>query len=153
MIAARIFSIVYQPAGGARDPGDRFERIPLDAARLRADHGIEGDRKAGKSPLRQLNLLSHGWLEQRRAEGYRAEPGAFGEQIVIAGLVVEALAAATRIRLGAEAVIELTLPRNGCARLGRAHGLSGQQPWAQVGMLARVITGGVVRVGDPVVVT
>jgi len=66
--------------------------------------------------------------------------------------VVEALAAATRMRLGADAVIELTLPRNGCARLGRAHGISGK-PWAQVGMLARVITGGVVCVGDPVVVT
>jgi len=149
---ARIESIVYQPGDREYDnPIGDFMRVPLDAADLVAGHGIAGDRKAGHNPARQLNLLSVGWLAARAAEGYRTGPGQFGEQIVLSGLAVETLRPGTRLRLGDDAVIEITKGRTGCARLEAAQGksIAGLGP---IGALARVVAGGRVRAGDPVAV-
>lgn len=147
---AQIESIVYQPLDrDYDDPLGDFLRVARDVADLIADHGIAGDRKAGHNPARQLNLLSAEWVATRAAEGYRAAPGQFGEQIILSGLAVETLPPGTRLRLGDGAVIEVTKGRTGCARLEAAQGksIAGLGP---IGALARVVVGGRVRVGDPV---
>jgi len=49
MTAARIFSIVYQPIGGASDPGDRFVRLastPRACARTTASKAIARPARA-----------------------------------------------------------------------------------------------------------
>lgn len=145
-----IYSIVYQPQDKTYGEhiGD-FIREPLSEAALIADHGLAGDRKAGRQQARQLNILSYEWLEGLRPLGYRTEPGAFGEQIVLKGIPLEQLQAGDRLRLGAEAVVEITMPRNGCIRLEAAQGKSNAAFNSRVGMMARVLTGGVIRVGDP----
>jgi hypothetical protein len=94
---AQILSIVYQPKEERYEDGrfDYFIRIPLQQANLIAHRGIEGDRKAGRNPKRQLNLLSDDWLAARQQEGYQTEPGSFGEQLIISGLSVLDLKSAT----------------------------------------------------------
>jgi MOSC domain-containing protein YiiM len=148
-----IHSIVYRPKDWVEARGsDRFVRTAVAEARLLASHGIEGDAKAGRHPLRQLNVISYAWLAARRQEGYRAEPGDFGEQLVIEGIPLEDLPPGTRLRLGTEAEIEITHLRIGCAKveqvqggrpLGALPGLHGA-----IGVLARVTHSGIIRVGD-----
>ena len=146
-----IHSIVYRPHNwpGAR-ANDCFVRIPVAQACLLAGYGIEGDAKAGRHPRRQLNVLSHAWLEARRQEGYRVEPGAFGEQLVLAGVTLEEMSPGTLLRLGTEAEIEITYLRTGCAKVKLMHG--GAQPGLEgaIGVLARVTHSGIIRVGDVV---
>ena len=148
---AQIESIVCQPLDRQYDdPWGDFIRVPLDAADLVAGHGLAGDRKAGHNPARQLNLISAEWLAARASEGYRAAPGQFGEQIIVAGLAVEQLPPGTRLQLGRDAVIEITKGRTGCARLEAAQSksIAGLGP---IGALARVVTGGRIHGGDRVV--
>ena len=148
---SRIHSIVYQPKDRKR--GERpveYLRLPLEEATLIAGHGIEGDDKAGRSPRRQLNLLSFEWLRERKKEGYKTKPGSFGEQLIIEGLAVENLQRGDRLQLGEEACIEITLPRTGCERLEAAQGMSNKLLRGHIGMLAKVLTGGTIRVGDSV---
>lgn len=150
---ASIVSIVYQPAGQDRHrSANCFLRMALAEATLRTGHGIEGDAKAGRHPLRQLNLLSQEWLSERAQEGFDTTPGAFGEQIVIQGIAVEALQPGDHLQLGAEAEIEITQPRSGCRKLQAVQGMGTEAAWDQVGVLARVITGGTIRIGDSVCV-
>jgi len=145
-----IESIVYQPKDSAYRDGDGdFIRVPLEQARLIADHGIDGDRKAGHNQTRQLNLLSGEWLDAVRPLGYRTGPGQFGEQIIVAGLAVEGLAPGVRLALGDEAIIEITKGRTGCSRLEAAQGKS-IAGIGHIGAMARVVIGGTIRVGDPV---
>ena len=148
---ATIYSITYQPQDEeyGRHIG-RFIRRPLVAATLIAGHGIEGDRKAGHNPNRQLNLLSRAWLQALAPLGYTITPGSFGEQLILQEFDVEALQPGQRIRLGRGAVIEITMHRTGCVRLEAAQGLSNEPFHGRVGMLARVLTGGKIRPGDPV---
>ncbi len=149
---ATIAHIVYQPTSQEYEEKRRdYLRVPIPQAMLIANHGIEGDQKAGHHPDRQLNLISTEWLAVQRTKGYRTAPGQWGEQITLTGVAVETLPPGTRLRLGAEACIEITKPRTGCDRLTAAQGQSieGVGP---IGALAKVISSGVIHVGDPVTV-
>lgn len=146
-----IYSIVIQPP--EREYGAHigpFIREPLAEATLVAGHGIAGDRKAGRNPRRQINLLSRAWLEDLAPLGYTITPGAFGEQLIVQDLDVAALAPGQQLRLGSQAVIEITMPRTGCVRLEAAQGLSNEAFHGRVGQLARVVRDGRIRPGDPV---
>jgi MOSC domain-containing protein YiiM len=147
---AQIYSIVYQPQNmkyGAHI-GD-YIRIPLVHARLLESYGIEGDQKGGHNSNRQLNLLSYEWLESVRSLGYRTEPGQFGEQLIVRGLEFASLNPGDRLQLGQEACIEIVKGRTGCERLEAAQGKS-IAGIGSIGLLARVVAGGEIRVGDPV---
>ena len=151
MSTAHIYSIVIQPEGlEYGETVERYLRFPIQAGYLIANHGLQGDQKAGHHPNRQLNLLSYEWLEGLRPKGYRTGPGDFGEQIILQGLPLESLQPGDRLQLGAEACIEITKPRTGCSRLEAAQGQRLEGLGGPVGQLARVITGGEIRVGDPV---
>jgi MOSC domain-containing protein YiiM len=90
------------------------------------------------------------WLERLNELGYRIEPGAFGEQIIVENLDIDALQPGDCLQLGAAAIIEITKPRTGCDRLEAAQGKSREPFQNLVGMLARVRQGGVIEVGSPV---
>ena len=146
-----ILSIVYQPVDQEYLPGQEdYLRVPVDEALLVAGHGIQGDQKAGHHPKRHLNLLTYEWLQSLASLGYYTGPGQFGEQLVIQGLAPESLKAGNVLQLGDQACIELTKPRTGCERLELAQGRSIAEIREGIGWLAKVITGGIIRVGDPV---
>ena len=156
MTAARLHSIVYQPRDSnvrtARPQASRFDRLAVERVLLREGHGIEGDRKAGRSRKRHVNLLLLEWLMEREREGYRIDAGAFGEQLVIAGLGILPLDVGTRMRIGATATLELTMPRTGCERLQAAQQRDDPLLLGHIGHLAKVTVTGVIAVGDPVLV-
>ena len=146
----QLISIAYHPRDRAYDdPLSDFIRVPVETATLLANHGLDGDQKAGHNKTRQVNLLSAEWLAARAAEGYRAAPGQFGEQIIIEGLAVETLPAGARLAIGPEAIIAITKGRNGCERLQavQPRPTTGLGP---IGALARVVMSGPIRVGDAV---
>lgn len=149
---SKIFSIVYQPKDKPYGThiGD-YIRDPLPRVTLIADHGIEGDVKAGKNRNRQLNLISLSWLEHLIPLGYRTEPGQFGEQIIVEDMEIDGLQPGDQLQIGGTAVIEITKPRTGCERLQAAQGLSRDPFNNLVGQLAKVIVGGEIQVGDEVI--
>jgi MOSC domain-containing protein YiiM len=85
-----------------------------------------------------------------------------GENVTTRGVDLLALPVGTRVRLGAEAVVELTGLRNPCRQLDGLHpGLMaavldrapGGVLVRRAGVMAVVVVGGTVRAGDPVHVT
>jgi MOSC domain-containing protein YiiM len=148
---AAIQSIVYQPVDQEYDerPG-HFIRVPIDKVNLIANHGIEGDAKAGHNPDRQLSLLSNHWVEAMQGKGFKTNPGDFGEQIVIQGVSLEDLQPGDRLLMGAGALVEFTKIRTGCTRLETAQGNSLEADIEYIGMMAKVLNGGIIKVGDPV---
>jgi MOSC domain-containing protein YiiM len=146
---ARIVSIVHTPEGIDPRPADRYARVPLEVAALEAGRGIVTDRK-GARPERQLNVMAAETLAQLGAEGYRTAPGEMGEQLVVAGLDVNRLAAGARLQLGGAAVIEVLKPRTRCERLRQIQGCTPAHVAGRLGVMARVLVGGTIRVGDAV---
>ena len=150
---AKLVSITIQPPD--QEYGERldyFIRVPRQEARLMADHGIEGDRKAGRNRSRQVNLLSQAWLNDLASKDYKTSPGSFGEQLILAGLDFDSLRPGDQLLFDNLACIEITKPRTGCARLDLAQGQPTAEEVGFIGLLARVITGGMIRIGSGVTV-
>ncbi|HKB01892.1 MAG TPA: MOSC domain-containing protein [Gemmataceae bacterium] len=145
-----IVSITYTPAGVERKPADYYARVPVDRAALVEGQGIEGDLKGGRG-RRQLNVMFAEALAGLAAEGRQVGPGQMGEQLVIAGLDPAAFAEGSRLRLGPTAVIEVTLPRTGCERFEHIQGVPKELVAGRLGVMARVVAGGEVALGDEVV--
>jgi len=144
-----VSSIVYKPESTAYDPGDHYLRIPLDSANLVIGYGIEGDRKGG-NPKRNLNIMSYETLEILHEEGFSTSPGQMGEQIVIRGFDVGKLAVGDRLQIGDAAIVEVINHRTGCQRFEHIQGKTPQQAAGRMGVMAKVVIGGLIRVGDPV---
>ncbi len=133
-----------------------FSKDVRDGIRMLAGLGVEGDAHGGvtvrhrsrvaRDPtapnLRQVHLI-HAELLAELAAGFAVPPGAMGENVLTSGLDLLGLPRGARLRLGAEAVAEVTGLRNPCAQLdGFRPGLMG----------AVVVAGGWVRRGDPILV-
>lgn len=147
---AAIYSLVYRPSD--EHPSDHYARTALYSARLIAGYGIEGDLDGGGHPDRNLNIMSFETLASLNRDGFMTQPGEMGEQISVSGLIVDKLPAGTRLRMGENAVIEIVKPRTGCDRFEAIQGKLRTDAAGRMGVMARVITGGDVRAGDPVIV-
>ena len=147
--APHVVSIVYTPRGTTpRRPQGHYTRVPIERVELAEFKGIVGDLRGGAGK-RQLNIMSAETLAELRAEGFRTGPGEMGEQIVVSGLDLMALPIGGRFRLGG-AVVEVTLPRTGCDRFEMIQGKPKGSVAGRLGVLARVVSGGAVAVGDAV---
>lgn len=136
-------SIVFTPHPGS------FNRKPLAEAILVANYGIEGDRKGGH-PKRNLNIMDTEMLAVLAGEGYPVGPGALGENLILQGVDVGALPAGSRLRIGDSALVEVGRLREPCYKLTALDARMPDAVIGRVGVMARVLHGGAIRVGDVV---
>ena len=153
MLPGTLTSIVHQPLDRSyeNDHFQDFIRVPVDSIDVVVDFGLAGDQKGSPGSKRQVNILSAEWLEALAPLGYRTKPGEMGEQLVVSGFRVEELIPGDRFRIGDSVVLEITKPRTGCSRLEHSQGIPLREFQPAIGMLARVIAGGTIRLGDPVI--
>lgn len=152
MPQSEVYSIVYQPGKSEYVAPYRFNRVPIDEANLIANHGIEGDHKAGRSPKRQINIMSYETTEIMREEGFKTAPGELGEQMILCGIDVSTLNQGDRLQLGETAVVEVNFMRTPCIWLETVQEKSIEGTQGNVGIMVSVIEGGIVCVGDRVTV-
>ncbi len=135
--------ISIQLCVGHRDPMKSVE-----SAEMKAGYGIEGDRHAvseGVRTKRQVLLTDEETLAK-----FGLSRGDIRENITATGIAIHSLKEGDRVSLGGDAVVEITGHCAPCARMdeirdGLRVALEGQR-----GMLATVISGGTVNVGDEV---
>jgi MOSC domain-containing protein YiiM len=144
-----------------------------DAIRLVAGHGVEGDVHAGvtvkhrsrvrRDPtqpnLRQVHLIHAELHDELAQQGFELSPGEMGENVTTSGVELLALPSGTVLRLGSEAVVEVTGLRNPCSQLDEiAPGLMEAvldrnrdgELVRKSGVMGVVLEGGEVRPGDPI---
>ena len=161
--------------GLARNDLHRVAKRPCERIRLVAGLGVEGDAHAGLTMqhrsrwvkqrtvpnLRQLHLIHAELFDELAAKGFAIAPAQMGENVTTAGIDLLALSAGTRLRLGNEALIEITGLRNPCFKLdGIAPGLMqavlekgpGKTLTRKAGVMAVVVASGEVRLRDAIVV-
>lgn len=114
------------------------------------DWGIENDAHAGKWH-RQVSLLSHDKIEAFRARGAEVTDGAFGENLVVAGIDFKTLPIGTRFRCnGVE--LELTQIGKECHHGCEIFQKMGDCIMPREGVFAKVLHGGTISVGDTLTV-
>ena len=159
----------------ARDAEHEFSKRIVDEVCILAGLGIEGDAHEGvtvqhrsrvaRDPtqpnLRQVHLMQAELFEELAAKGFTIRPADLGENVTTRGIDLVGLPKSARLRLGAEAVLEVTGLRNPCAQIeqfqpGLLVAVLDRGPNGEVirkaGIMAVVLTGGVVRAGDAIAV-
>jgi MOSC domain-containing protein YiiM len=159
----------------ASSPRHSFTKPVQLFINLLAGHGVEGDAHAGptvmhryarakdptKPNLRQVHLVHQELLDELKANGFDVYPGAIGENITTKGIPLLDLPKGTILRIGSEAVVEVTGLRSPCKLLenfqkGLMYALLDKSPEGKVirksGVMGIVLKGGTVRAGDAIAV-
>lgn len=166
MTAASVVSV-------SRDPEHRFSKEVVDDIVLIAGLGVEGDAHAGttvqhrsrvaRDPsqpnLRQVHLVHAELFDEVEGSGFEVAPGELGENVTTRGVDLLGLPRGTVLRLGPDAVVEVTGLRNPCVQIdGLEAGLMRElvtrddegQVVRKAGVMAVVLAGGRVAPGDSV---
>ncbi len=166
---ATVEAVSVSPAHTMSKPG-------AGAIRLLAGLGVEGDAHAGvtvkhrsrvaRDPsqpnLRQVHLIHAELHDELRGLGFEVAPGEMGENVTTRGVDLLGLPVGTRLRLGDEAVVEITGLRNPCGQLdGLRPGLMAATLGRdgdgnlirKAGVMGTVVSGGEIRPGDPIAVS
>jgi MOSC domain-containing protein YiiM len=118
----------------------------IPAGRLVADHGLEGDAHAGSG--RQVSLLAQESIDKMIAMGAAVSAGDFAENLTVTGLEVMRLPIGARVRVGPEAVLEITQIGKACHKGCAIREQVGDCVMPREGVFARVLKGGEVKPGD-----
>ena len=137
------------------------QKKEIDRAYLKSDWGIESDAHSGDWH-RQISLLAVESMEKLAAtmpDGIPGldrggfYPGDFAENLTTRGIKLYTMPVGTRLRIGEEAVLEITQIGKEC-HLGCAiRELTGDCIMPREGIFARVVDGGWVESGDKVIIT
>ncbi len=127
--------------------GTKKTNVP--SAKLRVDWGIERDAHAGRWH-RQVSLLAAEAVEQAGGDDADIAPGDFAENITTEEIDLCGLNVGDRLRLGAEAEIEITQFGKTCHSGCEIYRILGDCIMPRLGVFARVVKGGVIRCGDAI---
>jgi hypothetical protein len=153
----------------------RFSKAPAERIELIAGLGVQGDAHAGATVkhrsrrrwnpslpnLRQVHLMHAELFDELAEQGFHVQPGQLGENITTRSLDLLNLPTGTRLRLGPDAVIEITGLRNPCVQIDRfqpgllkqvLHHDEAGRLIRKAGIMGVVVHGGQVRPADPIVV-
>jgi MOSC domain-containing protein YiiM len=160
-------------AAVSRSPAHTFSKPIVASIRVVAGLGVDGDAHAGRTVkhrsrvardptqpnLRQVHLIHAELHDELRAAGFCVGEGDMGENVTTRGVDLLALPTGTRLRLGEDAVVEVTGLRNPCAQLdafqpGLMAAVLGRDAHGNLvrkaGVMAVVVAGGEVRPGDAI---
>lgn len=140
--------------------GGGVPKLPVARAEVTAS-GIVGDRQRNRrfhgGPKRAVCLFALEEIERLRAEGHPIAPGTTGENVTVAGLPWERVRPGARLALGGEVVLEVTSYTAPCKNIGPSFRdgdftrISHKLHPGESRVYARVLSPGIVRTGDPVV--
>jgi MOSC domain-containing protein YiiM len=159
--------------GVSIDSRHHVSKAPRTEVTLIAGIGIEGDAHAGvtdqhrsrkrrdptRPNLRQVHLIQSELFAELAERGFDVDPGQLGENVTTRGIDLLSLPTGARLRIGEEAVVEVTGLRNPCKLINLvSDGLLkavvatgvGHTVTQRTGVMSIVLTGGVVRPGDPI---
>jgi MOSC domain-containing protein YiiM len=157
------------------DSEHRFSKPNVGVIRVVEGLGVEGDTHSGvtvqhrsrvrRDPtqpnLRQVHLMHLELHDELRTLGYDVKPGELGENVTTRGIDLLGLPRGTLLRIGPEAVLEVTGLRNPCNQINDftpgllKHVLFKNSSGGLVrkaGIMSVVLAGGVIRTDDPIAV-
>ena len=119
---------------------------------LREDYGLVGDAHADCCSHRQVSLLAQESIDKMISLGVKVGPGDFAENITTEGIDLVSLSIGTRISIGKDVLLEVTQIGKECHTPCAIYRQAGVCVMPTEGIFTRVICGGVIMVGDQLIV-
>lgn len=144
MLNAHIVSVNISKSKGVR-------KTPIEEGVLSPEIGLVDDAHAGDWH-RMLSLLALESIQTMQDKGFEVKPGDFAENITTEGITLYTLPIGSRMELGGVEV-EVTQIGKECHQGCEIRKLTGDCVMPREGIFVRVLSKGVVKAGDSVVLT
>jgi MOSC domain-containing protein YiiM len=127
------------------------KKQPVDTVQLQTNYGIAGDAHASSSWHRQVSLLAIESINKIIAKGLNVKPGDFAENITTEGIDIPNLRIGSKLTLGQSIQLEITQLGKFCHHHCAIYEQAGDCVMPTEGVFARVLNGGMLKIGDSVV--
>ena len=125
------------------------QKSTVDEAFLKKEHGLEGDAHAG-TWHRQVSFLASEEIDKAREKGLEVTFGDFAENIATTGVDWKNIPVGSRVRLGQQALVEITQIGKECHNRCAIYYKAGDCIMPREGVFARVLEEGKIRCGDSI---
>ena len=130
-------------------PKKGMRKKDVGKGELVVEHGLQGDAHAGPWH-RQVSLLAMESIAKMQAMGLTVGPGDFAENLTTVGIDLVSLPIGTRLRVGPEAVGEVTQIGKECHTRCAIYQQAGDCVMPREGIFIKVISSGPVKAGDSI---
>ena len=122
-------------------------KTPVGSVTFLEDHGIKDDAHAGDWH-RQVSLLAIESISKIREKGLDVNPGDFAENITTEGIKLWELPVGTRLKLGKDALVEITQIGKECHDRCAIYKQVGDCVMPREGIFVKVLKGGTIEPAD-----
>ena len=126
-----------------------IQKVTVEEAFLKKEHGLEGDAHAG-TWHRQVSFLASEEIDKAREKGLEVTFGDFAENIATTGVDWKNIPVGSRVRLGQQALVEITQIGKECHNRCAIYYKAGDCIMPREGVFARVLEEGKIRCGDSI---
>ncbi|MRR15102.1 MAG: MOSC domain-containing protein [Deltaproteobacteria bacterium] len=123
----------------------------VTAARALVNRGLENDAHIGMA-IRQVSLLAAESVEKIRQKGLHVQYGDFAENLTTEGIELYTLPLGTKFRIGKDVLLEVTQIGKTCLTPCAIYHAVGDCVMPKEGIFVRVLSEGVITVGDEITV-
>jgi MOSC domain-containing protein YiiM len=125
---------------------------PVGEASLEANFGMTGDAHASSKWHRQVSLLALESINKMQGLGFNVHPGDFAENITTEGLDLVSLPVGTKMTIGTMTEVEVSQIGKVCHTRCEIYNQAGECVMPKEGIFVKVLTGGLIKEGDEIVV-
>jgi MOSC domain-containing protein YiiM len=130
-------------------PDKGMRKKDIGEGLLIKEYGLKDDAHSGPWH-RQVSLLAIESIDKMRAMGLDVGPGDFAENLTTEGINLVNLPIGARVKIGSEAVGEVTQIGKECHTRCAIYQQAGDCVMPREGIFIRILKGGPVRVGDKI---
>lgn len=127
--------------------GEKKQNIGI--ARALRNQGLENDAHIGME-IRQISLLASESIEKIRRKGLNVNYGDFAENLTTEGIELFTLPLGTKIKVGNDVLLEITQIGKTCLAPCAIYHAVGDCVMPKEGIFVRVLSEGIISVGDPI---
>ncbi len=142
---AKVISINVSEKKGVR-------KKPVEEVIVKTEYGIEGDAHASSAWHRQVSLLAMESIRKMRDKGLDVNPGDFAENITTEGIDLLSLPVGSQLAIGEDTRVEVSQIGKQCHARCAIYHQAGGCVMPKEGIFVRVLSGGIIRKGDKIMI-
>ncbi len=123
----------------------------IGACHALIEQGLENDAHIGMA-IRQISLLASESIEKIRQKGLNVNYGDFAENLTTQGIELYTLPLGTKIKVGCDVLLEVTQIGKTCLAPCAIYHAVGDCVMPKEGIFVRVLSDGMIAVGDEITV-
>lgn len=131
-------------------PQKQTKKENIKKGTLKANYGLMGDAHCSSKTHRQVSLLAQESIHKMNDLGLEVKPGDFAENMTTSGIQLTLVDIGTQVQVGESAILVISQIGKECHNRCAIYEQTGDCIMPREGIFAKVLKGGIVKIGDEI---